>query len=622
MGITAEEALGASMAYTNKKVSESAALHREIVSSLPATGDDTTIYMILDQTASEPDIYDEWMWINGRYEHIGSTRVDLTDYYNKTQVDTALNGKQDVLTFDNVPTRDSSNPVKSGGVFSTIDDVYSVMGQMGAKNLIPYPYYRESGYSSNGMTTAYDSDGVLTINKVAGSSTAYFSLIVNDQDYCFKPNTEYKLLFELENANQLTIYLKYGDTDIVLINKKSTGKYVVNFTTPPTLQGRENFALNAAASDTETNAKVKVMIMLASDTDETYQPYAKTNKQLTDGKAELESVRDYVNELGVKNLIPYPFYETTKTQNGVTFTDNGDGSITVDTAGEASTGNAIFYCQTPSVVSNLIKLDKNKTYILSDTTKSSVASTSTLGIRYFAEGVVPSTSTGTAVSCNSSNNWQAKISNAVCAFVYIYVFSGKTVNNITFKPMLRLASDINDDTYVQYAMTNKQLTEKKADSATTLAGYGITDAYTKSEVNSALSGKASTSDIPTALSQLSADTTHRVVTDTEKITWNGKSNITQSDVDATVNALIKKEAINISISSIAANSWGTANKKMTIPEGYSVLGIVSVGGSSVAPEGAFWSPSNNNVYINYWNHTNQTLYNDAVYCTVLYIKNS
>ena len=200
----------------------------------------------------------------------------------------SMDGSQDALVIEQTDgSEDKSRKVspaqlKQYVLGNSIDDIYSVMGEMGAKNLIPYPYYRASGYSSNGMTITYDSDGVLTINKVAGSSTAYFSLIVNDQDYCFKPNTEYKLLLELENANQLTIYLKYGDADIVLINKKSTGKYVVNFTTPQTLQGRENLAINAAASDTETNAKVKVMIMLASDTDDTYQPYAKTNKQLTE----------------------------------------------------------------------------------------------------------------------------------------------------------------------------------------------------------------------------------------------------------------------------------------------------------------------------------------------------
>lgn len=112
MGITAEEALGASMAYTNKKVSESAGLHREIVDSLPATGDENTIYMTLDSSATGSDIYDEWLWTNGAYEHIGSTRVDLTDYYNKTQVDTALSGKantSDIPTALSQLTADSTH---------------------------------------------------------------------------------------------------------------------------------------------------------------------------------------------------------------------------------------------------------------------------------------------------------------------------------------------------------------------------------------------------------------------------------------------------------------------------------------------------------------------------------
>lgn len=97
MGITAEEALGASISYTNKKVSQSAGLHREIVQSLPVTGDEHIIYMV-PKTGSGTNNYDEYMWINNAYELIGNTEVDLTDYYNKTQVDTALNGKANTAT--------------------------------------------------------------------------------------------------------------------------------------------------------------------------------------------------------------------------------------------------------------------------------------------------------------------------------------------------------------------------------------------------------------------------------------------------------------------------------------------------------------------------------------------
>ena len=85
--------------YTNKKVSESAGLHREIVSSLPATGDENTIYMVrVSNDNEDSDNYNEYMWIDGNWELIGNTRIDLSDYYNKTQVDTALNGKANVAT--------------------------------------------------------------------------------------------------------------------------------------------------------------------------------------------------------------------------------------------------------------------------------------------------------------------------------------------------------------------------------------------------------------------------------------------------------------------------------------------------------------------------------------------
>lgn len=78
--------------YTDNKIVESAALHRQIIQSLPSTGDETIIYMI-PVTGSGDDNYNEYMWIDGAWELIGNTRVDLTDYYNKTQMDTALDGK-------------------------------------------------------------------------------------------------------------------------------------------------------------------------------------------------------------------------------------------------------------------------------------------------------------------------------------------------------------------------------------------------------------------------------------------------------------------------------------------------------------------------------------------------
>ncbi len=82
--------------YTDKKVDQSAGLHRQIVTSLPITGDEKIIYMVRVSTNNEnSDNYDEYLWVGDAYELIGHTKVDLTDYYNKTQTDNALNAKAD-----------------------------------------------------------------------------------------------------------------------------------------------------------------------------------------------------------------------------------------------------------------------------------------------------------------------------------------------------------------------------------------------------------------------------------------------------------------------------------------------------------------------------------------------
>ena len=58
----------------------------------------------------------------------------------------------------------------------------------------------------------------------------------------------------------------------------------------------------------------------------------------------------------------------------------------------------------------------------------------------------------------------------------------------------------------------------------------------KAFVNSALADKADAADIPTTLSQLSQDSTHRTVTDNEKNTWDGKQDTLTFDNTPTANS--------------------------------------------------------------------------------------
>ena len=96
-----------------------------VVQELPTTDISIhTIYFVPSADPSASNYYDEYINLDGTtsgWELVGTTAIDLTGYYTKTEVDTLLGGKQDTLTFDNAPTANSSNPVKSGGVYTALD---------------------------------------------------------------------------------------------------------------------------------------------------------------------------------------------------------------------------------------------------------------------------------------------------------------------------------------------------------------------------------------------------------------------------------------------------------------------------------------------------------------------
>ena len=87
---------------TDSKIAEAVAnahhLKREIVEELPDVGsaNEDTIYMVGDGTGEEENQkYEEFMLINGAFEKIGDSAVDLTNYALKTEVEAA---KQEAIS--------------------------------------------------------------------------------------------------------------------------------------------------------------------------------------------------------------------------------------------------------------------------------------------------------------------------------------------------------------------------------------------------------------------------------------------------------------------------------------------------------------------------------------------
>ena len=97
-GITDAYTKGEADSKIAQAVANAEHLKREIVEELPEVGsaDEHTIYMVGDGTGEEENQkYEEFMLINGAFEKIGDSAVDLTNYALKTEVDAA---KQEAIS--------------------------------------------------------------------------------------------------------------------------------------------------------------------------------------------------------------------------------------------------------------------------------------------------------------------------------------------------------------------------------------------------------------------------------------------------------------------------------------------------------------------------------------------
>lgn len=81
----------------------------EVVNALPVPPDisTTTIYLLPKQTPGTSDVYDEYINTTGLttgWEKLGTTEIDLSQYYTKTETDTLLNAKADSSSLATVAT--------------------------------------------------------------------------------------------------------------------------------------------------------------------------------------------------------------------------------------------------------------------------------------------------------------------------------------------------------------------------------------------------------------------------------------------------------------------------------------------------------------------------------------
>ena len=66
--------------FVTKAIADISGFHAEIVSELPASGQSNILYLVAKSSAASGDGYDEYLYINGAWERVGSTDIDLSGY--------------------------------------------------------------------------------------------------------------------------------------------------------------------------------------------------------------------------------------------------------------------------------------------------------------------------------------------------------------------------------------------------------------------------------------------------------------------------------------------------------------------------------------------------------------
>lgn len=207
------------------------------------------------------------------------------------------------------------------------------------KNLIPYPYTHTTT-TIKGITFTDNGDGSITIDGTA-TDNAVFYLVDRESNYTLDKcglnigdsYTISKTLISGDSMGNIYFTANYYNTS----NSMKAGASISNINTATeTIQSdfvKWGIYLLVLKDKTVNNTTIKLQLEKGSTATE-YEPYHKYDIPIT---------------VAGKNLIPYPYMYTTKTENGVTWTDNGDGSVTVS---GTATGYSDFIFKIMSIAPN------------------------------------------------------------------------------------------------------------------------------------------------------------------------------------------------------------------------------------------------------------------------------
>lgn len=177
--LAADKSLSANQGRILKEmITNLANLQIEIVDQLPSIGETNIIYLV-KKSGSAPDIHDEYVFVDGKWEKIGDTEIDLSNYYTRAEVDakipvipnieTSISGAGNVITLIEVDANNKHkvNATKGISVY-TQQEVDDKLTGFGAGDVIAAEAFTTADrvITSNGPGKTVKDSGIL-INNLA-----------------------------------------------------------------------------------------------------------------------------------------------------------------------------------------------------------------------------------------------------------------------------------------------------------------------------------------------------------------------------------------------------------------------------------------------------------------------
>ena len=196
----------------------------------------------------------------------------------------------DTLTLNTNYELDDPESVQIGNLKQALSNEVSARAELGAHQLIVFPYVNGNGHVSGNVTFTVDDDGIISATST-GTPNGWFNCMSLKaiSETSFKIGETYTLS---GGESGITLYLDIRNSSNTSVLSKNTSGTPVDFTIP---NDAAYISVFINVDTAVSSKKIKPLITVVSDTNREFTPYAMTNRELTEQFAGWKTVTSFVD---------------------------------------------------------------------------------------------------------------------------------------------------------------------------------------------------------------------------------------------------------------------------------------------------------------------------------------